>query len=228
MLWIDHGASGWGWFALSLSFLLLVTATVSWAALFRGSGNRTAQRRAVPAAPSPLPAERDDRVETHKAEQAWEREPTGTHARHEGSAERDRRTRQLDRDEALGLLGAVSSGRMVFTQHALPAVRPAHHLVEGDDVVVRLDDRAALGSLLTDPGAPAVVVAYEADVIDSETRLGWSVVVTGYARLEGEAEERNVNGDEERPPPWAGRAKDAVVRIRPDLVTGFCNEAVPH
>jgi hypothetical protein len=229
MFWFDHGASVWGLFALSLSFLLLATRIVSSAIPSSSDGKRTSKRRDVPAGPSPQPllAERHDHVETNEDRNVLEREAAGTRADHERNAEPDRRTLQLDRYEALRLLGAVSSGRMVFTQHALPAVRPANHLVESDDIVVRLDDRAVLGSLLTDPGAPAVVVAYEADVIDPETGLGWSVVVTGYARLEADAEGRN--GYEERLTPWVGQANNAVVRIRPDVVTGFrIIEAAPR
>ena len=36
---------------------------------------------------------------------------------------------QLNRSEALKLLGSVSLGRLVFTHQALPAVRPVNHLV---------------------------------------------------------------------------------------------------
>lgn len=227
MFWLDHGVGVWVWADLSLGYLFLAML-VSPTVLSSSSGNGTSRRRDVPAGLSPqrLLAERHDRVETNEDGPVLEREAAGTHADHEGNAVQDRRTRQLDRYEAMRLLGAVSSGRMVFTQHALPAVRSAYHLVESDDIVVRLDDIAALGSLLTDPGAPAVVVAYEADVIDPETRLGWSVVVIGYARLEGEAEGRN--GYEGRLTPWMGQAKNAVVRIRSDVVTGFRIEAMPR
>ncbi|MET7543163.1 pyridoxamine 5'-phosphate oxidase family protein [Streptomyces sp. NPDC005507] len=227
MFWLDHGAGVWVWVALSLSCLLLAML-VSLTVLSSSSSNGTSRRRDVPAGLSPqqLLVERHDGVETNEDGTLLEREAAGTHADHEGNVEQDRRTRQLDRYEALRLLGAVSSGRMVFTQHALPAVRSANHLVESDAIVVRLDDGAALDSLQTDPGAPAVVVAYEADVIDPETRLGWSVVVTGYARLEGAAEGRN--GYEGRPTPWMGQAKNAVVRIRPDVVSGFRIEAIPR
>lgn len=48
-----------------------------------------------------------------------------------------RRMRELDRAEALRLVATVSLGRIVFTQHALPAVRPVNHLVEGEDIIVR-------------------------------------------------------------------------------------------
>ncbi|MEV4194648.1 pyridoxamine 5'-phosphate oxidase family protein, partial [Streptomyces toxytricini] len=43
----------------------------------------------------------------------------------------------LGRAEALRLLGTLSLGRLVFTHRALPAVVPAVHLMDGQDVVVR-------------------------------------------------------------------------------------------
>lgn len=42
-----------------------------------------------------------------------------------------RSTEQLDRSEALRLLGTVPLGRVVFTHQALPAIRPVNHVVEG-------------------------------------------------------------------------------------------------
>ncbi|MFI1067459.1 pyridoxamine 5'-phosphate oxidase family protein, partial [Streptomyces spororaveus] len=89
-----------------------------------------------------------------------------------------RHMRDLDRAEALRLLSTVSLGRIVFTQHALPAVRPVNHFVSGGDIVIRIHEDGALGALVAPADAPGVVVAYEADVIDSVTHLGWSVVVT--------------------------------------------------
>ncbi|MFD5121090.1 pyridoxamine 5'-phosphate oxidase family protein [Streptomyces sp. NPDC058385] len=147
---------------------------------------------------------------------------TGRSADHDRVTQQDRRVRDLDRDEALRLLATVSMGRLVFTQRALPAVRPVTHLVEGEDIVVRLDDGSILTSLMTDPGTPAVV-AYEADVIDPETHLGWSVVVTGFAYPVADAEEGQ--GYAERLPPWAGQSTNSTVRIRPDIVNGFRLEA---
>ncbi|WP_412078709.1 pyridoxamine 5'-phosphate oxidase family protein [Streptomyces xanthophaeus] len=125
----------------------------------------------------------------------------------------------LDRSEALRLLGTVSLGRIVFTEHALPAVRPVNHLVDGEDIVVRLQDGSALASLVTTPDAPGVVVAYEADVIDPETRLGWSVVITGYASLV--AQEDGSDPYEASLVPWVQHTMTRAMRIVPDLVTGF-------
>ncbi|WSE12400.1 pyridoxamine 5'-phosphate oxidase family protein [Streptomyces sp. NBC_01280] len=149
---------------------------------------------------------------------------TGRSVGHDRVTQQDRRVRDLDRDEALRLLATVSMGRLVFTQRALPAVRPVTHLVEGEDIMVRLDDGSTLTALMMDSGSPAVV-AYEADVIDPETHLGWSVVVTGFAYPVADAEEGH--GYAERLPSWAGQSTKSTVRIRPDIVNGFRLEAVP-
>ncbi|MFD8671855.1 pyridoxamine 5'-phosphate oxidase family protein [Streptomyces seoulensis] len=126
------------------------------------------------------------------------------------------RRHALGRDEALCLLGGVRLGRIVFTRHALPAVRPVHHVLDGGDIVIRVHEGAALVSAARQD---ELVVAYEADVIDPDTHLGWSVVVTGYAHLVTDVGElariRLLLA------PWAPRqGRDYAVRIRPGLVTG--------
>ncbi|WP_328924004.1 pyridoxamine 5'-phosphate oxidase family protein [Streptomyces sp. NBC_00190] len=136
-----------------------------------------------------------------------------------------RRMRELDRAEALRLLATVSLGRIVFTRHALPAVRPVNHLVEGEDIIVRIHDDGALASLVAPADVPGVVVAYEADTIDPDTHLGWSVVVTGYAYRVADADE--VDRYAARLRPWVDRPMTHALRIRPDLVTGFRLEAAP-
>ncbi|WTO58126.1 pyridoxamine 5'-phosphate oxidase family protein [Streptomyces sp. NBC_00272] len=133
--------------------------------------------------------------------------------------------RELGRAEALRLLATVSLGRIVFTQHALPAVRPVNHLVDGEDIIIRIHEGGALASLAAPADVPGVVVAYEADVIDPDTRLGWSVVVTGYARPVVDAEDTDRYADLLRP--WVEQPMTNALRIRPDLVTGFRLEAKP-
>ncbi|MGW7451855.1 pyridoxamine 5'-phosphate oxidase family protein [Streptomyces sp. NPDC054787] len=143
-----------------------------------------------------------------------------------GGAVAARHMYELDRDEALRLLSTVSLGRIVFTQHALPAVRPVNHLVEGEDVIVRLHDGGALAALVAPADGHDVVVAYEADAIDPETHLGWSVVVTGYASRV--ADRDDTNRYEALLNPWAGHRTTGALRIRSDLVTGFRLEAEPR
>ncbi|MGV9237309.1 pyridoxamine 5'-phosphate oxidase family protein [Streptomyces nigra] len=137
-----------------------------------------------------------------------------------------RRRIELDGAEALRLLGSVSLGRIVFTRHALPTVRAVNHVLDGGDIVIRTHEGAALTSRTERAGDPGVVVAYEADAIDPHTHLGWSVVVTGYARLVTDPEDlarcrRLVR-------PWVDQVMDQAVRIRPDLVTGILLTAAGH
>ncbi|WP_079062703.1 pyridoxamine 5'-phosphate oxidase family protein [Peterkaempfera griseoplana] len=129
----------------------------------------------------------------------------------EGSA----RGEELSRDEALSLLGSASYGRVVFSHHALPAIRPVNHLVDGEHVVIRTHRGAAL----LGPAQDGAVVAYEADMLDPVRRRGWSVVVTGVATLVTDpAEQRRYR---EALPAWIGREMEHVVRISADLVTGY-------
>lgn len=130
-----------------------------------------------------------------------------------------RRMRELDRDEALRLVATVSLGRIVFTQHALPAVRPVNHLVEDGEIIVRIHDDGALASLVAPADVPGVVVAYETDAIDPDTHLGWSVVITGYASPVADADEVDRYAVLLRP--WVDHPMVGALRIRPDIVTGF-------
>jgi hypothetical protein len=130
-----------------------------------------------------------------------------------------RRMVELSRADALQLLASVPIGRIVFTRHALPAIRPVNHIVDHGDIVIRTHEGAALSSAAEQAGPAGVVVAYEADSIDPETRLGWSVVVTGYARLITDAAQA---AEYQRVlQPWVDQDMDYTVRIRPDLVTGY-------
>lgn len=122
---------------------------------------------------------------------------------------------ELDRDESLALLASVPYGRVVFTQNALPAIRPVNHLVDNGRVVIRTRLTAKLGQAARD----AQVVAYQADQLDPQERTGWSVVVTGYARtLNDPAEVARLSAALR---PWADMTMDTVVVIEPELVTGY-------
>lgn len=64
-----------------------------------------------------------------------------------------------------------------------------------------------------------MVVAYEADAIDSETRLGWTVVVTGFARHVRHPEE--TSRYELLLRPWVAGEMDHWIRIQPEAITGY-------
>jgi hypothetical protein len=123
---------------------------------------------------------------------------------------------ELGRSKALRLLGSVSLGRLVFTHHALPAIRPVNHVVEGETIIVRATAGAAITSAT---GRDGVVVAYEADEIDPATRLGWSVIVVGTARLM--TDEVAAARYRARVRPWIGGTVDDVITISAELVSGY-------
>lgn len=126
---------------------------------------------------------------------------------------------ELERVEALTLLGKVSLGRIVFTQNALPTIRPVNHVLDRGQIVVRTHAGAALTLQTGRAGTGGVVVAYEADDIDPETHLGWSVIVTGYARLVRDPGDlARYQGMLEA---WVDQTMDSVVRVNPSMVTGF-------
>ena len=128
-----------------------------------------------------------------------------------------RRLTELSREQSLRLLASVSLGRLVFTYRALPAIRPVNHVLDGGDVIIRSHTGAALFSAAG--ASQGVVVAYEADVIDPGSHLGWSVVMTGIAHLVRSADE--VARYQQLLTPWVAGEMDQVIRICPEIVTGF-------
>lgn len=123
---------------------------------------------------------------------------------------------ELDRDEALALLGSVNMGRIVFTRDALPAVRPVNHALIDGHLVIRTHEGAALAKAVDGTGT---VVAYEADMIDQQTHLGWSVVVTGFAHLVSDPEQ--LARYEKLVAPWVSHVMEHAILIRLDMVNGF-------
>lgn len=130
-----------------------------------------------------------------------------------------RQLRQLSKSRALELLGSVSLGRLVFTHHALPAIRPVNHLLERESIIVR----ATAGAAITSASRNGTVVAYEADSIDPDTHIGWSVIVVGTARLL--TDEIAATRYRSLLHPWVAGEADDVITISTDLVTGY--EMVP-
>jgi hypothetical protein len=122
----------------------------------------------------------------------------------------------LDRDEAMRLLASVDFGRVVFTLNALPAVRPVNHLVDGDRIIIRTRLSAPISRVVH--SKVAQVVAYEADQFNSQSRIGWSVVVTGRAQIVTDTNE--VDRYEQLLHPWVNQA-DTVLAIEADVVSAF-------
>ncbi|MFF7903408.1 pyridoxamine 5'-phosphate oxidase family protein [Streptomyces sp. NPDC088817] len=123
--------------------------------------------------------------------------------------------RSMDRQECLRLMAEVPVGRVVYTRQALPAVLPVNFALAADASVLL---RTSAGSDLV-RAVDGVVVAFEADAFDAESRSGWSVVVTGRATVVTDPVEH------ERllrtgPRSWMPIEEDVFVRIEATMVTG--------
>ena len=127
-----------------------------------------------------------------------------TRSRHRG-AERDygtsgdpvghrpRQPIELTEGECWRLLRAAPIGRVVFTRRAMPAIRPVNHIVDGRTIIIRTRLGAAVTSRVRD-GQPSKACR-PATAGRGLGRLlrggragpgpahGWSVIVTGLARL---------------------------------------------
>lgn len=123
------------------------------------------------------------------------------------------RIEPIDRDECLRLLATAPVGRVVVTDQALPTVILVTLALDGDDVVLR----ASRGSRLA-RGASGAVVAVEVDDVSAAEHTGWSVVVTGEARVvDDPAEEERLDSLLR---PWVPGRKNVFLRVSTTVVTG--------
>jgi hypothetical protein len=144
------------------------------------------------------PSVRIQRIAANKGKRMTENQPA--------------RLRPVSHDEALELLGSVPYGRIVFTERALPAVRPVNHIVDDGAVIIRTHAESAILR------AVGQVVAYEADLVNADSRLDWSVVVLGVAEEEDHVDA--VARYKRLLRPMVDLSMDHVIRIRPKMVTG--------
>jgi Pyridoxamine 5'-phosphate oxidase len=127
-----------------------------------------------------------------------------------------RRLEEMDPRESMTLLGTVPLGRIVFTTRALPAVRPARHIVNDGHVIVCTDGEVTIASVKRGTGT---VVAYQTDAIDPADNLGWSVTVVGVAHQVTDPAVADAFRRALRH--WADDANDQIISISPGVVTGF-------
>jgi Pyridoxamine 5'-phosphate oxidase len=128
-----------------------------------------------------------------------------------------RQTVELTGDESWQLLGSVSMGRIVFSQRAMPAIRPVNHLIDEGVIIIRSHLGAAIVALSAEQDG--AVVCYEADDIDPVRHTGWSVIATGTARLVRDP--AVIARYEQALEPWAAGQMDYVIAIKPQILTGL-------
>lgn len=127
------------------------------------------------------------------------------------------RLEQLSRADSLRLVGNVGLGRIVFISRAMPAIRLVSHLVHDDHIVVGTAYEPEVAAILGPRGTSMVV--YQVDMVDPATCRGWNVVVTGTAALVADPDELAHLCRRLRT--WTHERPGLVLRIRPEIVTGF-------
>ncbi|MGJ7906556.1 pyridoxamine 5'-phosphate oxidase family protein [Actinopolyspora sp. H202] len=127
--------------------------------------------------------------------------------------------RSLTTRESIVLLSSAQVGRVVFTDEALPAIRPVNFVVDGASVVIRTGRDGSLSKLNGN------VVAFEADHIDLATRSGWSVIVHGRAERVRDIDQLVTLADPAKSS-WVP-LRDYFLRIPFEMVTGR-RLALPH
>lgn len=106
------------------------------------------------------------------------------------------------------------------TVHRIPAILPITFVVDGDSVAIRTSKGSRLAR-----AAHGAVLALEADEVLVASRAGWSVVVTGEARIETEpVEQRRLDGLLRA---WAPGLQDAFIRIPLQVVSGRQLQGIP-
>ena len=120
----------------------------------------------------------------------------------------------LERDECLRLLRTASVGRIAVTIHALPVILPVNFLLDGERILIRTTEGTKLYA-----AASGAVVAFEVDEVERFGHAGWSVSITGLAKLVVDPLDlARIDGLSLAR--WAPAEGDHVIAISTDLVAG--------
>ncbi|MFP5312974.1 MAG: pyridoxamine 5'-phosphate oxidase family protein [Actinomycetes bacterium] len=130
------------------------------------------------------------------------------------SNESPTQVQNLEHHECWALLRTVSVGRLAVLADGRPDIFPVNYTVDGGTLVFRTGQGTKLSAASGD-----AAVAIEADGVDADTGLAWSVVIKGSAALVKSTEEV-METSRLYLFPWQAGRKDAFVRITPDSVTG--------
>jgi len=85
--------------------------------------------------------------------------------------------KRVTRDECLQLMASVPVGRIIYTRQALPAVELVNFAIYNGDIIIRTDRSGKLAA-----ATRGAVVAFEADSLNTEQHVGWSVTVVGQSQ----------------------------------------------
>jgi nitroimidazol reductase NimA-like FMN-containing flavoprotein (pyridoxamine 5'-phosphate oxidase superfamily) len=120
----------------------------------------------------------------------------------------------LTEDECARLLATARVGRVGVTVGGLPVILPVNYAYRNGDVLFRTGDGTKFRA-----ASDGAVIAFEVDAYDEAAQQGWSVLAVGRAHVVTDPTEiAHVDGSVRSP--WAGSARDYLVRLRPEVITG--------
>lgn len=113
---------------------------------------------------------------------------------------------RLDADECWALLAESEVGRVAWSGPDGIVIVPVNYQLAGRTVVFHTVPGSSLAAL-----AEGAAVSFQADDIDRESAIGWSVLVRGKA---GQADARTSSVS------WLGDTRTVGVAITPDSIDG--------
>ncbi len=122
--------------------------------------------------------------------------------------------KQLARDECLQLMASASVGRIIYTRRALPAVELVNFVIDDGDIIIRTDYGGKLAAAMR-----GAVVAFEADSLDLDRRVGWSVTAIGQSQEVTDPDEIS-RLEHIGLRSWAPGDREHFIRIRPGIFSG--------
>ena len=139
---------------------------------------------------------------------------TGSTSSEPTSSESTPQVQNLEPHECWALLRSVSVGRLAVLVDGQPDIFPINFTVDGGTLVFRTGAGTKLAA-----ASGGAAVALEADGVDADSGLAWSVVVKGPAKAitgtEGILDSAALYLF-----PWQAGKKDTFVRVSPGTVTG--------
>lgn len=120
----------------------------------------------------------------------------------------------LSTEECEAHLAGGGVGRFVFLAEQGPVALPVNFRVADGDVVFRTRSEGTLAA------AAGTTVGFEVDHIDDAMSEGWSVLITGDARLIDDPTELDGLIDIDDIEPWPGGRREALMRIETIRISG--------
>jgi hypothetical protein len=131
------------------------------------------------------------------------------------SAGRNPTLHDLTEAECLALIMPGGVGRFLFVEAGRgPVAFPVNFKMDGGDVVFRVDS-----DLMSTEGVHQQPVSFDVDQLDEALGEGWSVLLTGTAKVISDSRELS-RAQALDIQPWAGGDRDLYIRLSPTQVTG--------